>query len=44
MIEETDAGIDLVFTLAVKVNENVDDMAAVKIAARKVGIFLKKNI
>ena len=29
---------------AVKVNENVDDMAAVKIAARKVGIFLKKNI
>lgn len=29
---------------AVKVNENVDDMAAVKIAASKVGIFLKKNI
>lgn len=29
---------------AVNVNENVDDMAAVKIAARKVGIFLKKNI
>ena len=29
---------------AVKVNANVDDMAAVKIAARKVGIFLKKNI
>ena len=29
---------------AVKVNSNVDDMAAVKIAARKVGIFLKKNI
>lgn len=29
---------------AVKVNENVDDMTAVKIAARKVGIFLKKNI
>ena len=29
---------------AVKVNDNVDDMAAVKIAARKVGIFLKKNI
>lgn len=29
---------------AVKVNENVDDMAAVKISARKVGIFLKKNI
>ena len=29
---------------AVKVNENVDDMAAIKIAARKVGIFLKKNI
>lgn len=29
---------------AVKVNDNVDDMTAVKIAARKVGIFLKKNI
>ena len=29
---------------AVKVNANVDDMTAVKIAARKVGIFLKKNI
>lgn len=29
---------------AVKVNNNVDDMTAVKIAARKVGIFLKKNI
>lgn len=29
---------------AVKVNDNVDDMAVVKIAARKVGIFLKKNI
>lgn len=29
---------------AVNVNENVDNMAAIKIAARKVGIFLKKNI
>ena len=29
---------------AVKVNENVDDMTTVKIAARKVGIFLKQNI
>lgn len=29
---------------AVKVNDNVDDITAVKIAARKVGIFLKKNI
>lgn len=29
---------------AVKVNDNVDNMAAIKIAARKVGIFLKKNI